>query len=90
MSSIFFQLALAFGIPWGKASMGGKFPGKYSKKMRFFALFSAVFLLCLMIITISRTGIYFTFLHSFSYKAIWFIVVFFFFQTIMNTITPSK
>ena len=25
---ILFQLCLAIGIPWGAASMGGKYPGK--------------------------------------------------------------
>ncbi|MCG9874738.1 MAG: hypothetical protein MH321_08135 [Leptospiraceae bacterium] len=28
---ILFQLCLAAGLPWGAASMGGKFPGVQSK-----------------------------------------------------------
>ncbi len=35
---ILFQFCLAIGLPWGEASMGGKYPGKYPLKMRIIAL----------------------------------------------------
>lgn len=41
---ILFQLGLAFGMPWGAASMGGKFPGKYPPKMRLVAIINILLL----------------------------------------------
>ena len=35
---IIFQGCLAAGMPWGEASMGGKYPGKYPPKMRVVAI----------------------------------------------------
>jgi hypothetical protein len=35
---VIFQFGFAIGLPWGAASMGGKYPGKYPPKMRIVAL----------------------------------------------------
>ncbi len=87
---VIFQLCLFAGLPWGAASMGGKFPGKYPAKMRFVALINAFLLIFIAIIVISCANIYFPQMKSFSDKAIWGVVIFSFIGTIMNTITPSK
>lgn len=42
---VLFQAGLALGLPWGAASMGGKFPGKYPAAMRFVAIVNIIILL---------------------------------------------
>ncbi len=87
---ILFQIALAFGAPWGAASMGGKFPGKYPVKMRVVALFNACVLGFISAIVLSKGGLAFGDLQPFSEYSIWLCVVFFALGSIMNTVTPSK
>ncbi len=87
---IVFQGFLAAGMPWGAASMGGKFPGKYPPKMRIVAVINMLLLAFFVAIVMSRAELAFLQIHTFSRIAIWFIVVFFVAGTIMNTITPSK
>ena len=87
---ILFQLGLAIGMPWGSASMGGKFPGKYPPRMRIVATVNIVILTVLAIIVLSRAGLVFPQLVTVSQIGIWFVVAFSGIGTIMNTITPSK
>ena len=87
---ILFQLALALGAPWGAASMGGKFPGKYPLKMRVVAVLNASILGFISIIVLAAGGLAFRSLKPFSDYAIWVCVAFFALGTVMNTITPSK
>jgi hypothetical protein len=87
---ILFQLGLSIGMPWGSASMGGKFPGKYPPKMRIVAIVNLLILIVLAIIVLSRAGLVFPQLLSVSKIGIWFVVAFSGIGTIMNTITPSK
>jgi hypothetical protein len=87
---IIFQACLAAGVPWGSASMGGRFPGKYPPKMRVVALINIIILVFISIIVLSRADVMFFSLHSFSNIAIWVVVVFFLTGTVMNTVTPSK
>jgi hypothetical protein len=87
---IIFQACLAAGLPWGAASMGGKFPGKYPPKMRVVAVLNILILLFIAIIGLSRANLLFTEMMSFSKPAMWFVVAFFAIGTVMNTITPSK
>ncbi len=87
---ILFQLGLAVGMPWGSASMGGKYPGKYPPKMRIVAFVNILILTVLAIIVLSRAGLVFPQLLSVSATGIWFVVAFSGIGTIMNTITPSK
>lgn len=85
-----FQGCLAAGLPWGAASMGGKYPGKYPPKMRAVAVVNILILGFLTAIVLSEAGLKFLWLESVSSVGIWFVVVFFVLGTIMNTITPSK
>ncbi|MBD3628023.1 hypothetical protein [Cyclobacterium sp.] len=87
---ILFQLGLAVGLPWGVASMGGKYPGIYPPKMRFVALVNALILSGMMVIAWARAGRAFPEIYSLSLVGIWVMVVFFGIATLMNTITPSK
>ena len=87
---IIFQGCLAAGVPWGEASMGGKYPGKYPPKMRIVAGINMIILGFIAIIVLSEADIMLPQLKTISSVAIWFVVVFFFIGTIMNTITRSK
>lgn len=87
---ILFQLGLAAGMPWGAASMGGKYPGKYPPKMRAVAMVNALVLGGMLVIAWVRAGRVFPELQSISSVGIWVMVVFFALGTVMNAITPSK
>ena len=87
---ILFQGCLAAGLPWGKASMGGKYPGKYPPKMRMVAVINMILLSFIATIVLSEADLMFPQLKTISGIGIWFVVIFFFIGTIMNTITPSK
>jgi magnesium-transporting ATPase (P-type) len=87
---IIFQGCLAAGVPWGEASMGGKYPGKYPPKMRVVAIMNMMILSFLVGIVLSRADLLFPQLKSISNIGIWVVVVFFTIGTVLNTITPSK
>ena len=87
---IIFQGCLAAGMPWGKASMGGKYPGKYPPKMRIVAVINMLILALMAALVLSEANLFFPQLKSISSVGIWIIVVFFIIGTILNTITPSK
>lgn len=87
---ILFQLGLAAGMPWGAASMGGKYPGKYPPNMRVVAGINALVLAGMIVIAWARAGRLFPELESIASVGIWVLVVFFGIATLMNTITPSK
>jgi len=87
---IIFQGCLAAGMPWGSASMGGKFPGKYPPKMRIVAFINMIILFFIALIVLIRADILFSQLMPFSKIAIWFVVVYSGIGTVLNTITPSK
>jgi hypothetical protein len=87
---ILFQACLIAGLPWGAASMGGKFPGKYPTRMRVVALLNIIILLFITAVVLSKANIILPLLKPFSQKAIWGVVVFSAAGTVMNTITPSR
>jgi hypothetical protein len=87
---IIFQGCLAAGAPWGKASMGGKYPGKYPPKMRIVAVLNMLILAFIAAVVLSEANLMFHQLNVISGIGIWVVVVFFAIGTIMNTITPSK
>ena len=85
-----FQGCLALGLPWGKASMGGKYPGKYPPKMKVVAIINMVILFFFVAIVLSKSDLLFPQLKPISNIGIWFVTAFMFIGTILNTITPSK
>jgi len=87
---VIFQGCLAIGLPWGAASMGGKYPGKYPPRMRIVALVNMIVLSVFALIVLVNSGLVLPKLLSFSNYAIWFVVVFGFISIILNTITKSK
>ena len=87
---IIFQGCLAAGLPWGAASMGGKYPGKYPPKMRIVAIINMLVLGFAAAIVLSAADILFSQLKPIVRVGIWFVVGFYSIATILNTITPSK
>ena len=87
---ILFQVGLAIGMPWGAASMGGKFPGKYPPKMRFVALVNILLLSFFTLVVMIESGLIISEFVIFTSYIIWVIVVFSIIGVVLNTITPSK
>jgi hypothetical protein len=87
---VIFQGCLAAGMPWGAASMGGKYPGIYPPKMRIVAILNMIVLSFLAAIVLSRADVFFPQLKPLSNSGIWFVVAFCALGTILNSITPSK
>ena len=87
---VIFQACLAIGLPWGAASMGGKYPGKYPPKMRVVAIGNMIVLSFLALIVLVKSDLLLPQLLSFSKYAIWFVAFFALVSVIMNTITKSK
>jgi len=85
-----FQIALAFGAPLGEFTMGGKFPGKLPPKMRIAAVIQVFILIGFTLIVISKSGLALQNIYSISKFAIWIILAFFVFGSILNLSSPSK
>lgn len=87
---IIFHFCLVIGLPWGAATMGGKYPGKLPLRMRITSVLSMLILSLFAIIVLTKTDFIFNEYKSISNSAIWFVVVFLAIGFIMNVITPSK
>lgn len=87
---VLFQACLAIGLPWGAASMGGKYTGKYPPKMRVTAVLNMFVLSFLSIIVFIKAGIMLAQFFPFSTYAIWFVVFLGLVSVVLNTITKSK
>lgn len=87
---IVFQVALAFGAPWGEAAMGGRYPGTLPRAMRGAALMQAAVLLLMAFIVLSRAGLAMPQWRATAPLAIWIIVAYFAVAVVMNILTPSK
>lgn len=85
-----FQFCLTIGLPWGEASMGGKYPGKYPPGMRVVSLLNMIILSFLTIIVLVKADLILSQFKSFSNTAIWFVVAFSAVGSVLNMITPSK
>jgi hypothetical protein len=87
---VLFQFGLALGMPWGKAAMGGKYPGKFPVRMRIASVVQMFILITLAIIVLIKAELIIVQLKLFSVSAIWIVVVFSTISTILNIITRSK
>lgn len=85
-----FQACLAAGLPWGAASMGGKYPGRYPPRLRAVAVANIAVLAFLALVVLSRAGWVLPDLAPYARGGAWVVVGFFALATVMNTITPSK
>lgn len=87
---VLFQIGLTLGLPWGEASMGGKFPGKYPPKMRIVSLINCFVLSFIAVVILIKADMLFPHYKPFSNTAIYFVVGFYSIATVLNIITPSK
>ena len=85
-----FQIALAFGAPWGEYTMGGRNPGKLPIGFRIAAVSQAGVILFFDLVVLTRVGLIFPQMASLSRTLIWFVVGFFVLGSLMNILTPSK
>ncbi len=87
---VLFQGCLAAGVPWGAASMGGKYPGKYPYKMRVVAMVNMIVLSVLSIVVLIRAKLMLPQFYEISRFAIWLVIGFAAISVVLNTITKSK
>lgn len=87
---IVFQGCLAAGVPWGEASMGGRYPGKYPPRMRIVAIINMIVLSFIALLVLSHADILLPQLKQISRIGIWFVAAFSGISTVLNLITPSK
>jgi hypothetical protein len=84
-----FQLALAAGMPWGKLTWGGKFPGTLPVYMRAVAVTSAVLAVAFGLTVAIRAGILLREWQPISRKLIWVVVAYCAIGVVANAATPS-
>ena len=87
---LLFHVTLIFGAPLGDLTMGGKYPGKLPIKIRVASFIQILVVILFSFIIISRTGIYFESYYAISRVAVWIVVSFFIFGTLVNILSPSK
>ncbi|MDH5730168.1 MAG: hypothetical protein OEZ58_14325 [Gammaproteobacteria bacterium] len=88
--AMLFQLALAFGAPWGEMTMAGKYPGRLPAAMRFAAIVQCLLLALIGLIVSIRAGLLLQTYNDISQSLIWVVIVFTLISVILNSITPSK
>jgi len=86
---IAFQIALAFGAPWGAYAMGGAFPGQFPPELRAAAVVQPVILALLALVVLARAGVALPRWSRASRRLIWIVVAFSTISLVLNTITPS-
>jgi len=84
-----FQIALAFGAPWGAYAMGGTFPGRFPPRLRVAAAVQAVVLVALAVVVLAFAGLTLPGLAQATPWLIWLAVAFSAVAAILNTITRS-
>jgi hypothetical protein len=77
-------------MPWGEASMGGKFPGKYPPKMRIVSLINSFILSLIATVVLIKAELLLPQYKSYANVAVYFVVAFSAVATILNILTPSK
>jgi hypothetical protein len=85
-----FQVALAFGAPWGEFTLGGRWRGSLPPKVRLVPLFSLVLLVGFAAVIVARANIAFPLLHEQSRHLAWVVVSYCALGSFANSITPSK
>jgi hypothetical protein len=89
---VVFQVALAFGAPWGEFTLGGKYPGQLPRFVRIIPIVSGALLTGFLVIVLARAGLAFTYIRAASYGVIWVVVVVVYcvVGVVANLVTPSR
>ncbi len=88
--TIGFQIALGLGAPWGKLTLGGKYPDVLPMKARVIPVFSTVILAFFAAIVLTRAGLIRPDLFDASRIAIWLPITYMALGLVLNSITKSK
>jgi len=86
---IVFQIALAFGMPWGELTWGGKFPGVLPMYMRGACILSAILLMAFALVVSVRAGLLLSSWQQASKTFIWVVIVYGALGVIANAVSPS-
>jgi hypothetical protein len=84
-----FQIALAWGAPWGRLTWGGKFTGRLPGHMRLVAVLSMILLLAFAVIVAVRAGLVWPHRMPLSRNLIWGVVAYCALGVIGNALTSS-
>lgn len=87
---IAFQLALAFGAPWGELTLGGKYPGRLPPAMRLVPILSGGLLCGFAVLVLARAGLAFSGLSASSRPLVWIVVAYCTVGVAANFFTPSR
>ena len=87
---VVFQIALAFGAPWGEFAMGGQFRGAFPPAMRVVAVGSAVVVALMGAMVLARAGLAFERWADASVWGVWIVVGYSVAGLVMNLITHSR
>ncbi|MBP7094352.1 MAG: hypothetical protein KBB72_09930 [Candidatus Kapabacteria bacterium] len=88
--TIGFQIALGLGAPWGRFTLGGKYPDVLPMKARLIPVFSTVVLAFLIAIVLTRAGLIRPDLLEPSRIAIWLPVTYMALGLGLNSVSKSK
>ena len=88
--AVLFQIALALGAPWGKAAMGGRFPGRFPPAMRLAAAVQSIVLALTAAVVLTRSGLIFPQWSENVSALVWGVTALFALGFAMNLITPSR
>lgn len=83
-----FQFVLALGAPWGRFTLGGRYPGRVPVPNRVAAVVQGGVLVFLALVVTARGGVFPG--YSFPGWTIWLAVGVAAVSAVLNTITPSK
>ena len=89
LAVVLFQCALVAGVPWGEFAWGGAYPGQLPVEMRVASALSALLLLALGAVVLTRAGILLARWHLLSRKLIWGVVAYCAIGVVANATTPS-
>lgn len=85
-----FQLALAFGAPWGDLAMGGAVEGPLPPAMRIAALVQMALLIAIAAVMLSRAGVILPGWRSLSRPLAWATMLILAISAVLNLVTPSS
>ena len=86
-AAVLFQVALAFGAPWGAAAMGGRWQGRFPVPVRAFALAQAGVIAGMALVVAARAGI--TELSAGPRWLYWIVLLLTALRAVANLTTPS-
>jgi hypothetical protein len=87
---VLFQLALAFGAPWGRFAWGGQYPGTLPAGYRIASVFSVLVYGFIAVLALDRAGVLEVFPEGFSRIGIWVVFGYLALGVVMNAISRSK